>query len=294
MKLKLYYIFFLIATMGINVYGQKSIKEIDIKIKQLDSLIEEGDEKTVLANADSIMRYSELANYKLGIAESFYAKGRIYDERDNFKLALENFKHALYVFEDLKEFYKIAKLQLNIGKIYSNIEEDKIALSYYFRAEKNGQRIGKKEVISIAYNNIANSYQRTNQFSQSYVYLKKSLDISLSLNDSISIARVYHNIGVNFEITDQNDSALAYFHKSLVYLTTSSENIGHAYNYLELGITYLKKNKINEAEKSMLKSLQICKNQNLTGLLPDVYSSLSNLFEQKKIIKKHSFIRVYI
>ena len=285
MKVKNFYIFLIILFTNLSSYSQITEKQIDLLINQVDSLANLGFGESLLPKCDSILSYSRMLKYKKGTAQTYYRKALIYENSEKYKLALENLKYALTIYEELKNDYQTSKILLNIGKIYSDLNEDKIAISYYFKAEKVAERIKENSVISTSYNNIANSYQHMQQFVQSHYYLKKSLAISLALNDSLSIARVYHNIGVNYEITNSNDSALHYFQKSLSFLNPLDEDIGHAYNYLEIGIVYLKLDKVSKAEKIVLKCLEVVNKKKLLSIQNDVYPILSDIYEKKKDYK---------
>ena len=83
---------------------------------------------------DSIFILSNLGNYKFGVAQGYNLKGVICRDQTRTKEALENFSQSIAIYEAMGLKSKVAGLYINIGSIYAGLNENKMALTYYFKA----------------------------------------------------------------------------------------------------------------------------------------------------------------
>lgn len=130
---------------------------------------------------------------------------------------------------------------INLGSIYSGLDEHEKALTYYFKAMKilkSTDLNAQKNHLGILYNNIGTSYQKQKQVGNSNYYLREALKFAISKGDSMVAAMATHNLGINFGEIKQYDSAIVYYNSSLKYVSAFEQGLGHVFNYKQLGEAY--------------------------------------------------------
>ncbi|KGN92474.1 histidine kinase [Porphyromonas gulae] len=112
------------------------------------------------------------------------------------------YSNAITALEEIMRLLKgqndniiLARTYMQIGIVFFFQEKWDDALVFYQRALQIAQK-GKEETgISIAYNNIANIYQKKGNTKEAYSYYNKALDIQRANGDSTSMCNSLMNIG---------------------------------------------------------------------------------------------------
>jgi tetratricopeptide (TPR) repeat protein len=175
--------------------------------------------------------------------------------------------------------------------------------------------------IAVSQNSIGNIYLALKQYDIALIQFKKSLEIEEKLNNKLGLAINYHNIGYAEEGNGNLDAALANYEKSLYYNEVINSEIGRMICFNSIGGIYLKKenyknaepiirdalkkaltlkdqyyiassyinlgqleielNQISEAEKNLMKGLEVSKTYNLKSSVADANKLLSEVNQKK-------------
>ncbi len=114
--------------------------------------------------------------------------GGVYLKMQKFDSALICFGKAMQIFEQENNVYGIVNTYIEYGSLYSNQLDNKLALSYYFKAIKLNKE--NKEIVSdgLLQGNIAFAYLKLKRADSAIYYGEKSLLVSKETKDIGMIA----------------------------------------------------------------------------------------------------------
>ncbi len=102
--------------------------------------------------------------------------------------------------------------------------------------------------IAVSQNSIGNIYLALKQYDVALIQFKKSLEIEEKADNKLGLAINYHNIGYAEDAKGNLDIALANYEKSLYYNEAINSDIGRMICFNSIGGIYLKKNDYDKAE----------------------------------------------
>jgi two-component system sensor histidine kinase/response regulator len=121
-------------------------------------------------------------------ARAYVGIGYNYDRLDKSKEAIENYELALKIYKRINHPRGTNQTVINLGSLYFDVQEFKIADSYFRQALASFEKL--EDQNGIAYGNfiVGNSSRALNKNAESYQYYKKSLEIHEKLGDLNGIA----------------------------------------------------------------------------------------------------------
>ncbi len=161
---------------------------------------------------------SKEIDYPSGIARSHANIGFAYDRLDRKKDAVKSYEESLKIYRRLKHTKGISQNIINLGSLYYDLSEYKIA-DIYFR-----ENLG---------------------------YVKKIA------NNQIGLGNAYFSLGNSNLKLDKLVLAMDYYHKSLIIRKEIGDLSGVALSNWGLGELYLKKNEYTKALSYTLNALKI-------------------------------------
>lgn len=140
----------------------------------------------------SVLYYEGRDNYKYGL--SLYYLGAVYQDKEFYNLAIEQYKRALkYV--DHKEYTLIAALlHRHIGTIYRKQYFPAEAIDQYRKAEQFYKVLNDSSRLSFLYDDIGVACRMMEQNDSAIYYSHLSLDLSRQLKDSVQMGLVQNSI----------------------------------------------------------------------------------------------------
>jgi two-component sensor histidine kinase len=191
---------------------------------------------------------------------------KIKDYRQYYDTAFAIYTKAIALIEQTGEGEEhIGKLYNNISQVYMEYRKDyNKALEYLFKAVDYNQRKGNFSSLSYNYNNISNCYTNLEQNAKALLYARKTLEVSLQLNEPNRIANAYGQLYVAFNAYQQYDSALHYY-RLAEQLDDSLTNLAKNREVVDLQTKYETGKK--EAEILQLQLEGQAKNKRITLLV---------------------------
>jgi two-component system NtrC family sensor kinase len=239
----------------------KAVKADTSKVIILNSLSREklkiSDYQNARIYTEKAMQIAKKANYKKGIATSYYIIGSIYKVQGNYQEALRNYFNLLKTSEEEKNKSDIADSYISIGIIYhlqSNYPE---ALKNYISALKLKEEIGDKLGISRSYNNIGIIYDYQGNYAEALKNHFAALKIFKEIGDKKGIASSYSNIGIIYKEQKNCNEALKNHFESLHIQEEIGDQFGKACTFNNIGNIYEIQENYSEALKNYFASLKI-------------------------------------
>jgi len=257
------------------------------KVEILMSIIDE----VIDSDYDKAMQYAKIAltesentNYMEGKANVFFVMGSIYENTDNYEIAIENYLLSLNLYTDLMNEREMAKLYYSLGDIYKKKGLYQLSLENCLEGLKIYEKLNDRAGLSDIYNCMGSLYKYQQNNMKALDYYNKSLDLRIALEDKYGMALSYNNIGVVYAIEGRNEVALDYFRKSEeIYIEKIHIEAGAKKN---LGITlgnignvYLNQLKLDDAYNYISKSLKIHNEIGYTRGIADQHRKLGNYYD---------------
>ena len=104
---------------------------------------------------------------------------------------------------------------------YVMINNDPIALHYFFEALKIREHINDKNGIASSYSSIGFIYQRLGDYKNAIIYMQKA--VSMHPDDNYRLAITNSNLGDIYVLLNKQDSALKYYQRSYEYFNLSKD-----------------------------------------------------------------------
>ncbi|MFH1528836.1 MAG: tetratricopeptide repeat protein [Bacteroidota bacterium] len=165
------------------------------------------------------------------------------------------YEKALRIFEQLKDSKNIAKTLHNLGMLYTKLSDYKKALSYYDECIKVSQEARYFPSLGISFLSKAYILCEQNELDSASEFANKGLEISLIINDRLSIADIYKIKGIIERKKKNYEVAENYFLSSLRMNIEFDNSLNYAETSYEFGILFNEKGDKKQKEKYLKESL---------------------------------------
>jgi tetratricopeptide (TPR) repeat protein len=206
--------------------------------------------------------------------------GNVYYVQSDYSKALEYYFQVLNIYEDIGDKKGKSSCLGNIGNIFGIQSNYSKALDYLFRALKINEEIGNKHDQAVNLGNIGNVYAEQSNYSKALEYYFNSLKINEEIGNKRGQAFILCNIGnIYFEQLDYS-KAMEFFLHSFDINKEIGDKASQAFDLCSIGMVYTKQKKHMEAEKYLKQAEKIVRELNTIYHLYEVYSGLTELYEQ--------------
>lgn len=168
------------------------------------------------------------------------------------------------------------------GMKYSYSGNYTLSIKSLWEAISFFEKTGDQKNLALAYNNLANDYQRIGDLNSQKVNLLKAIDINKSLGNTYHLILNYNNLGSNYKQSNQIEKALKYYDlayqelKKADYPSLLAQNLTNRANILE------KQGDYRAAEKLFLECEKVCEKYNIQYGVMLSSLNLGNLFRLEK------------
>jgi two-component system NarL family sensor kinase len=187
--------------------------------------------------------------------------GNSYAFETKYPKAIQYYKEALELAEEIDYYYEIANLHNNLGTIYNEFGNYNSAFSHFILALDNYDLAGNQEKRPGTLNNIGLTYLNLSNEDKALKYFEEALETSPK--DSILIATLLNNITISYFGKKENEKALKYLEESILLSEKANNQYGLGISYQILGSILLSENKDQEALEAYTKSLKIAETADL-------------------------------
>ena len=159
-------------------------------------------------------------------AKALNNAGVAYRETGKDEVATNNYKKALKMIEGKGANDLEGALLLNLGVIASQNNRESQAFQYYRRASKLLDNSGDRHGLSVAYNNLGNTYLKLNKLDSALIFLEKSIALSEELNLKTQQEESYRALSRYYKATNNYEKAYYYdsIAESIKDVLLNSEN----------------------------------------------------------------------
>lgn len=218
---------------------------------------------------------SEELNYQKGVANVIYFKALIFNKKEDYINALNQYKKAKSLYATLKDTVSIAKVNSQLGVVEIEHGNYTTGLKYALSGIKILEKKQLNEELSSTYKSLAKAYQNNGSFEKAIDYNLKSLEIEELTNDSDGLINANKNLAQLYLQKKEYNKAIRYFENALNYAKTNDDEI-KAEILPELGGAYIKNEKFKIAAEYLVEGIKLNRKlDNTNGIL----ISLNNLGE---------------
>lgn len=169
-------------------------------------------------------------DYPWGIAKANEMRGNIYDIQRKYPQALQGFKKALVIYNEIGDFRSI-DVTNNIGIVYSKQGIYAEALEHHLKGLSLSEKYKDDYGFISSYNNIGILYTNLQNYGKALEYYHKCLKIQQRKGAGYGISNTYQNIGELYRLQKQYDKALAYLASGVKSAIAENDNISLANCY---------------------------------------------------------------
>jgi len=203
----------------------------------------------------------------------------------NYEDAIAFYYQALDQAEHAKDSVLLAKVNLNLGMVYDELEDYDEAIAFFQKALNISQSIKDTSIISKTYQNIAIGFQNKKDMSKALEYNEKAYQLAVLKKDTTMIIDVTNNYGtIAYEQADLVKS-LDYYEKALNLYQAINDRKGVAMAYNNIGLVYLDKNEYEKSISYFKKALALATELKMHDFVGDIYSNLTIYYKQLKDYK---------
>ncbi|RZK39021.1 MAG: tetratricopeptide repeat protein [Pedobacter sp.] len=179
----------------------------------------------IRGHADSALHYFNLghavakeSNYELGVGRALSNIGYAYDRLDRKKEAVKKYEEALKIFRKFGVTRNINQCITNLGSIYFDLGEYKIADGYFRKVLENVKETPSDQMgLSNALFSLGNSNRKLKNINQALTYYREGLAIDEKLGNLNGIALKNWGIGICLGLNNLHKRSLEHFDIALKY-----------------------------------------------------------------------------
>lgn len=256
-------------------------------------------QKVILHSLKVIEIYNVMGKEKEKISYLNYI-GNSYFQMGKYEKALN------YYFQELELRRKFSINPLNddfldqLAKVYTAMGQYDKALEYHqralsiFESQKNLNKKSKNSIIAQYYLKIGLVYYMKKNYNKSLDYYNQALDLIGNAKDDASLkgkSIIYNNMALNYKSLGSVEKALDIIRKSEEIINTIGLDNYEFYTLTSFSEIYSNLNKFEEAEKYLLKAIEIAKKEENSN---DEKNSIYLLYElYKKFNRFESALTTY-
>ena len=256
-------------------------RKAEFLLQTAESLTSNDPNKSSEYIRDALFQLKKYRNDTLkGKAYSLSGKAQYY--LANYDSALNDWKYALEIYEEIQDDKCIAEQYNNIGVWYYSAASDyEKALDYYLLSLKKREEINDSVGIAYSLTNIGNIYYKQNRRNKAIESFEKALFFAKAVNDKKIISILLNNLGAEYEEFKKDyDKALDYYIKSAEIKKELNNKTSLAVTYGSIGNLYKETEKYNKALEYYNKALElliVSSNKHYRAL---IYNNIAGVYKE--------------
>ena len=216
-----------------------------------------GDYKNVIPLLEQAISISLSLDSKFGIVSLYNSLAQAYQEKGQFKLALEHYQNCLdYTLE--KNIINRIAICNNMANVYADLGENSKAEIFYLKAEELAHVVPNGSNFSvIILNGLGTVYQEQKKFDLALASFQKSLHLADSLGYAGRMATALNSMGMLYQKLGRYDESLIHLKKAFEIYQKLGGIRGMADTYGGIGTTLLAMNDAQGAIRNCTKALEL-------------------------------------
>lgn len=274
-----------------------TVERVDaINLLAFELRLSDPDSTIVLAELSKSL--STQLDYQKGLGDALMREGIGYTYLGDYYVALDRLLKAEDIYQENLLYAGLAACANNIGRLYNELNEYDLALKYYNQSAINFWKIREYKKQGIILGNIGYLYKLNNEYDSAQKYLSRALNIAYKHGDELGVAYPLYNLGSLYLVQDKLDSAGHYLTKSMSIAKSEHDDYLLCLNLLDLGKLALANEGVLEAHSYFLFAYDVAERTHLTNeikeaakLLAISYEELDSVSNALEFFRKYSIIK---
>ena len=220
------------------------------------------------------LEIAEQVGDKRGAAAALLGIGNVHLYQGNYTKALEDYHKSLRIAEEIDDRTGIARVLNNIGSVYQSQGNYNEALELHHKSLRILEEIGDKDGIAVLLNSIGSIHRSQGNYIEALEQYHKSLRIREEIGDKTGLASLLLNIGIVHKSQGNNTEALEQYHKSLRIREEIGDKAGIARALNNIGNVHERQGNYTEALEQYHKSLRISEEIGDKGVIAKTLSNI--------------------
>jgi CHAT domain-containing protein/Tfp pilus assembly protein PilF len=183
--------------------------------------------------------------------------GLVYVSLSQYTQGVDFYQQALAKFRDLKNQWNEGVVLNNIARVYHNLGQYAQALNFYEQTLIIRKQVNDKEGEASTLGNLAQTYLALGEYSEALNLLNQALLLTRKLSDPIVKGRVLNLLGLYYRNLGEYPEALKYYQEALKITQQLRNRNAQASVVNNIGDIYLYQGKYDQALRSFKQSLLI-------------------------------------
>lgn len=177
-------------------------------------------------------------NFKCLLADALFMEASLYFNNLKYDTAIVNLKSAAALYRGLEKTFKEARCYELQGVVYQYTGDYAASLKILFQGLPKARISGDSGVISSFYINIGLAYKELNDLDNALKYFHKSGKLEEGLKDATSLGIVYHNMADVYNRKNEFVNAVRYYKQAMTMLLKTGNEALAATSASDLGSVY--------------------------------------------------------
>ncbi|TVR29059.1 MAG: tetratricopeptide repeat protein [Balneolaceae bacterium] len=206
--------------------------------------------------------------------ENYGQKGTSFSMKRQFVLASEQYERAITLADSLGDARYVAGLNMILGNIYSQLDDNFNALRSYYDAVEFAEINRDSLLMATGNNNVGHKFFQIGSDEQAEYYLLRSETVSREIGSLQDLRRSILNLGNLYSKVGDYDKAEKYYTEALELARSADDRIGQVRIFYNIGL--MESRKKNYGEASGLFNLSLEESQKI-NYIQGVFSSATGL-----------------
>ena len=237
-------------------YQKQDSAKVETSMYLVKALYDVKNFKKALLYIEQTERLAKQLKYLKGIADANYYKALIYTQKNDYYNAIDGFRTSRDLYTDLGDTLGIAKVNNSIGLVEIKRGNLEIGLENSLSAIKIFEDNDLKNELSIAYDNLAEAYFKTDQKDKSLEFNLKALKVREDLRDTLGIINSNKNIALLYSQRKEHRKAIEYYEKLLKLINSNKNDSVKGELLPRIGNEYLQFKNYDKAAEYLVEGLK--------------------------------------
>ncbi len=225
--------------------------------------------------ADSAILSSKHFGSDYNLSMAYRNKGLSFYKRGEFENAVSEYLKAEEIAKKQKNYRLLYSVYNDMGMIYSDYSNQKVARKYYDLAIENAQICGNKDWMAELLVNKANSFYADENYDLILQYYDSALNAATNINTKIAI---YNNIAYLQYYTGKTSEAHITYNTLIDLLEDNSDNYTYVLVLNNIISINILENKLDEAQKQLAIVDSISKANSYSDVRTFMYQNYHDLY----------------
>lgn len=216
-----------------------------------------------LKTAAEAIKYFELLNDELGIANAKYSIAGVYYKTDNYHLGLVNLVDCITIFRKFNDYHNLSRSHKSMGTIFEYFGDEKNAIKAYEDAIDAAKKAGDKNLESNAYNPLSGICLKQKNIDKATHIIEEALAIKKQTNDIRGLAFALYGRGKVNMVKRNFTEAEEDLNNAILIHQQMGETLGLGMAYHKIAQLFIEAGNFTKAKAAIKRGLEYSTEHNL-------------------------------